>query len=300
MENLNSWEIQDHTIWEPLLDIINNDPSIELLVVVIATLCNLLLEFSPAKMELINSGIIEKLSNLSDREESSLKLNCIWALMNLAYQCEDNIKTNIINTFGLRRILKTLKESNPMVVLKTLGLLRNLLCYTYHIELIMTTHSKDLLDCLCIVLENNYSPDIKEQVLCILGNIASMSQKDYITTNYNIMDIVCELLFNSETTLQNAALYVVNIIMQCSDGWFINAYTDKTIFKRLDELYKSLSSIKPQSDYVCRILKEIVIKCNKIFFDNSGLNIPDFRQFFYSLNNKFIYQAMKELCKNHD
>ncbi|XP_065361275.1 armadillo repeat-containing protein 8-like isoform X2 [Calliphora vicina] len=269
LENLNSWELQDHAIWEPLLDIINNDPSIEFLIIVTATLCNLLLEFSPAKIPLLNSGIIEKLSNLSDHDESSLKLNCIWALMNLSYQSEENTKTNIINTFGVRRILRILNESNPLVLLKTLGLLRNLLCHTYHIELIMSSHSKDILDGFCIVLENNNSPEIKEQVLCILANIASMNQKDYITSNSNIMDIVCELLFNSDNKLQNAALYVVNNIIQYSDGWFKNIYVDNcykiNIFKRLDELYKSFSSKQPQSDYVCRILKEIVIKCNKMY-----------------------------------
>lgn len=159
-----------------------------------ATLCNLLLEFSPAKIPLLNSGIIEKISNLSDHEDSALQLNCVWALMNLAYQCEDNIKTDIINTFGLIRILKFLNDSNSFVILKTLGLLRNLCCNAYHVELIMTSHSKALLDKLCIILENNYSPDLKEQVLCILANFTLVNQKDYISSNNKIMDIVCDLL----------------------------------------------------------------------------------------------------------
>ena len=180
-----------------MLHIINNEPSTDFLIIVTAILCNLLLEFSPAKVHLLNSGIVEKLVLLSDYEESSLKLNCVWALMNLTYQCEDKIKTTVINTFGLNRILKHINEANSLLLLKTLGLLRNLLCNSNHIGLLMTKHSKELLDSLCLVLKNNTSTEIKEQVLCILGNIASTCQYDYITSNSAVMGILCELLVSN-------------------------------------------------------------------------------------------------------
>lgn len=181
-------------MWEPVLHIINNEPSIDFLIVITAILCNLLLEFSPSKVHLLNSGIVEKLVQLYDYEDSSLKLNCIWALMNMTYQCEDKIKTVIMNTFGLNRILKNINETDSLLLLRTLGLLRNLLYNSNHIELIMTKYSTELLGSLCLVLKNNTSSEIKEQVLCTLGNIASTSQYDYITSNSDIMSTLCELL----------------------------------------------------------------------------------------------------------
>lgn len=56
--------------------------------------------------------------------------------------------------------------------------------------------------------------------------------------------------------------------MYC-EGWFDKSYLDssyfKNIIKRLHELNKSLSSIKPQSNYLCTILNDIVIKCSKMY-----------------------------------
>lgn len=50
-------------------------PSDELLTVASSTLCNLLLEFSPAKEPILEQGAIQFLCLLTNRDEASLKLN---------------------------------------------------------------------------------------------------------------------------------------------------------------------------------------------------------------------------------
>lgn len=50
-------------------------PSEELLTVASSTLCNLLLEFSPAKEPILEQGAIQLLCSLTNRPEPSLKLN---------------------------------------------------------------------------------------------------------------------------------------------------------------------------------------------------------------------------------
>lgn len=50
-------------------------PSDELLTVASSTLCNLLLEFSPAKEPILEQGAIQLLCSLTVRPEASLKLN---------------------------------------------------------------------------------------------------------------------------------------------------------------------------------------------------------------------------------
>lgn len=128
---------QDHKIWKPLMNLLHDKPSSELMTVVSSTICNLLLEFSPAKESLLDSGAIEILCELTKSSNPSLRLNAVWGIMNVCFQAEQHIKTEIINSLGTDRIFQLLTDSDTRVVMKTLGLLRNLLSSTLHIEAIM-------------------------------------------------------------------------------------------------------------------------------------------------------------------
>lgn len=44
---------QDHSVWKPLMKLLNNAPE-DILIVASSTLCNLLLEFSPSKEVIFN------------------------------------------------------------------------------------------------------------------------------------------------------------------------------------------------------------------------------------------------------
>ncbi|MGH0162862.1 UNVERIFIED_CONTAM: hypothetical protein FKN15_064645 [Acipenser sinensis] len=46
-----------------------------------STLCNLLLEFSPSKEPILESGAIDLLCSLTQSESPALRVNGIWALM---------------------------------------------------------------------------------------------------------------------------------------------------------------------------------------------------------------------------
>lgn len=68
------------------MELLNDEPPSELLAVVTSTICNLLLEFSPAKEPMLESGVVELLCKLTQNPDPSLKLNGSWALMNMAFQ----------------------------------------------------------------------------------------------------------------------------------------------------------------------------------------------------------------------
>lgn len=65
--------------------------------------------------------------------------------INLSLQAEENIKQKIINTLGTDRVFKLLSDSDSRVIMKTLGLLRNLLSKSLDIEKIMSKHSSQLM-----------------------------------------------------------------------------------------------------------------------------------------------------------
>uniref|UniRef100_A0A6M2DVK8 Armadillo repeat-containing protein 8 n=1 Tax=Xenopsylla cheopis TaxID=163159 RepID=A0A6M2DVK8_XENCH len=170
---------QDHSVWKPLMSVLTQsqfdrtsstftNTSTELLTVTTSTLCNLLLEFSPAKEPMLECGVLELLCDLTSRSEAPLRLNGVWALMNIAFQAEQKMKKRILASLGMPQIFRLLEDSDTEVIMKTLGLLRNLLSPRSHIDDIMTDYSNEVLRAVSRVLDaglnannsNNNSNDI--------------------------------------------------------------------------------------------------------------------------------------------
>ncbi|KAB1283246.1 Armadillo repeat-containing protein 8, partial [Camelus dromedarius] len=147
---------QDHAVWKPLMKVLQNAPD-EILVVASSMLCNLLLEFSPSKE-------------------------------NMAFQAEQKIKADILRSLSTEQLFRLLSDSDLNVLMKTLGLLRNLLSTRPHIDKIMSTHGKQIMQAVTLILEGEHNIEVKEQTLCILANIADgTTAKELIMTNDDIL-----------------------------------------------------------------------------------------------------------------
>lgn len=75
----------------------------------------------------LDRGAVELLCSLTKREEPALRLNGAWALMNMAFQADQNLKSQILSSLGTDQIFNLLSDPDVNVLMKTLGLLRNLL-----------------------------------------------------------------------------------------------------------------------------------------------------------------------------
>ncbi|KAJ0178139.1 hypothetical protein K1T71_005962 [Dendrolimus kikuchii] len=231
---------QDHAVWRPLMQLLTDSPDIELLTVGSSTLCNLLLEFSPAKEPMLDQGAVEMLCNLTKRPEAALRLNGIWALMNMAFQAEQKVKQRILCCLGTEQMFRLLGDSDTRVIMKTLGLLRNLLSTRQHIDAIMGEYSSQVMQAVIVVLEGSYPAEVKEQALCILGNIGDGEKaKDLIMANEDVLrklvdylakviswvkistfsDDIVRAQAHPESKLQEAALFVAcNLVWRAEPG----------------------------------------------------------------------------------
>lgn len=59
----------------------------------------------------------------------------------MAFQAEQKIKSQILSSLGTDQIFRLLSDSEVSVLMKTLGLLRNLLSTKPHIDHIMSLHA---------------------------------------------------------------------------------------------------------------------------------------------------------------
>uniref|UniRef100_A0A336LHC5 Armadillo repeat-containing protein 8 n=1 Tax=Culicoides sonorensis TaxID=179676 RepID=A0A336LHC5_CULSO len=212
---------QDHIVWHPLMELLNEEPSSELLSVVTSTICNLLLEFSPAKEPLLESGAVEILcEKLIKNPDALLRLNGSWALMNMAFQAELNVKIKIIDTLGPNNIIALLKDSDVKIIMKTLGLIRNLLSNSQHITVLMAQHNNNILKALNNLLDINHPIEVQEQVLCIMGNIAAASgEHNYILENDPLIKKVSELIEHPDMKIQQASIFVVANLLQKKEAY---------------------------------------------------------------------------------
>ncbi|MEQ2295504.1 Armadillo repeat-containing protein 8 [Ameca splendens] len=209
----------DHAVWKPLMKLLQNAPD-EVLVMASSTLCNLLLEFSPSKEPILESGVIELLCSLTQSDSPALRVNGIWALMNMAFQADQKVKVEIVRSLGTEQLFRLLSDPDTNVLMKTLGLLRNLLSTRPHIDQIMSSHGKQIMQAVTLILEAEHSIEVKEQTLCILANIADgNTAKELIMTNDDMLQKIKYYMGHSNVKLQLAATFCVsNLIWNEEDG----------------------------------------------------------------------------------
>ncbi|KAL1516972.1 hypothetical protein ABEB36_000797 [Hypothenemus hampei] len=201
---------QDHSVWRPLMALLADDPSPELLLATSSTLCNLLLEFSPAKEPIIQQGAVILLANLTSSSEPALRLNGVWALMNLAFQAEQRVKSQILTALGTDQIFRLLADSDARVLMKTLGLLRNLVSPRNHTDMMMALHGNQIMQGVVLVLEGGHSPEVKEQALLILSNIADGEKaKENIMINEDILKKLVDYMTHPAPCLQESAVFCI-------------------------------------------------------------------------------------------
>uniref|UniRef100_A0A672IA88 Armadillo repeat-containing protein 8 n=1 Tax=Salarias fasciatus TaxID=181472 RepID=A0A672IA88_SALFA len=209
----------DHAVWKPLMKLLQNAPD-EVLVMASSTLCNLLLEFSPSKEPILESGVIELLCSLTQSDSPALRVNGIWALMNMAFQADQKVKVEIVRCLGTEQLFRLLSDPDTNVLMKTLGLLRNLLSTRPHIDQIMSSHGKQIMQAVTLILEAEHSIEVKEQTLCILANIADgNTAKELLMTNDDMLQKVKYYMGHSNVKLQLAATFCIsNLIWNEEDG----------------------------------------------------------------------------------
>ena len=71
---------------------------------------------------------MEKLVALANASDTSLRLNSIWALKNLLFQADSEIKRNVMKVLTYPRLRELVEESEVGLQEQALNLLRNLAC----------------------------------------------------------------------------------------------------------------------------------------------------------------------------
>lgn len=211
---------QDTAVWKPIMKLLQ-DANDNMMTVASSALCNLLLEFSPSKEPILEAGAVNLLSNLTRRSETALRLNGVWALMNMAYQADEGTKNKILEVLGPEQLFSLLDDPDTQVTMKTLGLMRNLLSGREDIDRIMLLHGPRIMDGVKPILDSETrTEDVKEQALCVIANIANgSSAKEFVMRDESLLKRLMHYMMNDSVKLQMAATYCVsNLVWSTEDG----------------------------------------------------------------------------------
>ncbi|XP_077472559.1 armadillo repeat-containing protein 8 isoform X2 [Stigmatopora argus] len=173
---------------------------------------------------------ITETENMMDRivsglSESSIKVRlaavrCLHSLSRSVQQ----LRTSFHDHAVWKPLMKLLQNAPDEVLVMASSTLCNLLLEfspsKEHIDQIMSSHGKQIMQAVTLILEAEHSVEVKEQTLCILANIADGSTaKELIMTNDDMLQKIKYYMGHSNVKLQLAATFCIsNLIWNEEDG----------------------------------------------------------------------------------
>ncbi|KAI8903788.1 armadillo-type protein [Gorgonomyces haynaldii] len=202
--------LMDAGLAQPLFDLLY-DYDLEVKITASATLCNIILDFSPMKQVVIGQGGVKRLVELLRDPHTTLRLNAVWALKNMLFQTEYAIKVAVVQELTWNGLLSLLNDSELQIQEQSMCLLRNLACGSVRdIEFVFNGlgehHLLSLLE-----TKMNASTEILVQALYVLVNIGigNMIHKEAIMKHQPILDKIMQNLHHSSPLVRVASIWCI-------------------------------------------------------------------------------------------
>ncbi|KAF9120353.1 hypothetical protein BGW39_011482 [Mortierella sp. 14UC] len=201
----------DAGIENPLFQLLS-DEDLGVLRSATATLCNIVLDVSPMKKTIMERGIVSKFVRMISYGDNVVRLNTVWAIKNLVFEAESEVKENVMRQFGYNNLVLLLNDSEPAVQEQALNLVRNLAHKREHdIEQVFKGLGNGQL---LSIIEEKLSwddPRLLEHALYVLVNIATGSEyhKQNILKRQGILRSVLRSMNHESAAIRVASIWVI-------------------------------------------------------------------------------------------
>lgn len=149
-----------------------------------ATLCNLVLDFSPVRSVALEECGTIKLVNLLSSEDEELRKNALWAIKNLMFKADSKTKRTVMEKLGYDNLLALCADEHPRVRELALSVVRNLACsgssetQSKQLDTLFAATGDRLISVLSRALRmNSDNSEIAVQALYVVCNIASGTEE---------------------------------------------------------------------------------------------------------------------------
>lgn len=187
-----------------------------------ATVCNLVLNFSPMKQVLLDGGGIDKLVEMAKSSYGPSKLNALWALKNILYSSDAATKTTVMTGLGWEFVLQLAcgsAEGEDEVQEQALNIIRNL-CSSREADIDAALKGfgggQALMDLVECVIWQRKSDNVLEQAAFIIVNIATGSEehRKLIINRPNLLDALVFFLNHPRAEIREAGIWAVTNLTQ--------------------------------------------------------------------------------------
>ncbi|KAG6815975.1 hypothetical protein H0H87_009702 [Tephrocybe sp. NHM501043] len=139
----------------------------------LAVICNLVNDFSPLRPALLEDGLVERLVEILEFPESSLRVSALWAIKNLLYRSSTEMKIRVMKEVGWTRLLALLNDPEVGMREQALNVLRNITENEAGVELVHKEVGEDvLLEHVAAALKS-VNDDVVLQAAYLLANLAN-------------------------------------------------------------------------------------------------------------------------------
>lgn len=149
-----------------------------------ATLCNLVLEFSPVRAIVTEIGGTNKLICLLTSDDEELRKNALWALKNLLFKADSKTKSAVMEQLGYDNIQALCADKHPRVRELAMTVVRNLACSGFaesqnrQLDILFGATGDRLISLLSDALRmDTENSEIAVQALYVVCNIASGTEE---------------------------------------------------------------------------------------------------------------------------
>eukprot|EP00736_Rhodelphis_marinus_P004546 Rmarinus@m.1556 len=187
-----------------------DDESQEVKIIASATLCNIVLDFTPMKKVVLDHGVVQKLVSLTESMDSTLRLNSVWAIKNLVYMADRAVKDSVMQGLGYDTLFKLLQDGELRIQEQSLNVLRNLAYGKEEdISRLFAEFGERLLQVLNQVLDEGNN-DIALQALYVVCNISTGNEEHkQLVMNSGVLDRVIRYLSHGNSHLRVAATWCI-------------------------------------------------------------------------------------------
>ncbi|KAF8934070.1 hypothetical protein BGZ58_005957 [Dissophora ornata] len=239
----------DAGIETPLFQLLSdNDPGV--LSSATATLCNIVLDVSPMKKSIMDRGIVAKFVHMIGCGNNIVRLNAVWAIKNLVFKAESDVKETVMRQFGYHNLAQLLNDGELAIQEQALNLVRNLACRREQDidHVFRGLGSGQLLG----IIEDKLTWDdqhLLEHALYVLVNIATGSEyhKQSIMKRPGILRSVLGLMSHGSATIRVATIWVI-INLTWPDEKIAHGVHDRVVLLRSMGVEDRLQSLNADHD----------------------------------------------------
>jgi len=140
-----------------------------------ATVCNLVLDFSPMKKVIIDNDGVSAIVALTNSMDEALRLNALWALKNLLYDADLDLKAAVMRRLTFDSLYRLIQDGDMGTKEQAVNIVRNLSHgRPAHVELVMAGMGRErLFASLASCLQPGMSEGVMLQAIYTAVNLAT-------------------------------------------------------------------------------------------------------------------------------